>query len=78
MIAKITPFFVSSQSEQIRLKMEKKGLIVAVDGHSSTGKSTVSKILAARLGYTYIDTGAMDRDIEGYARRGDTKWDRGG
>lgn len=39
--------------------MEKKGLIVAVDGHSSTGKSTVSKILAARLGYTYIDTGAM-------------------
>ena len=41
--------------------MEKKGLIVAVDGHSSTGKSTVSKILAARLGYTYIDTGAMYR-----------------
>ena len=63
MIAKITPFFVSSQSEQIRLKMEKKGLIVAVDGHSSTGKSTVSKILAARLGYTYIDTGAMYRIV---------------
>ena len=43
--------------------MEKKGLIVAVDGHSSTGKSTVSKILAARLGYTYIDTGAMYRIV---------------
>ena len=76
MIAKITPFFVSSQSEQIRLKMEKKGLIVAVDGHSSTGKSTVSKILAARLGYTYIDTGAMYRIVtlramrEGVIRNG--------
>lgn len=45
------------------MKMEKKGLIVAVDGHSSTGKSTVSKILAARLGYTYIDTGAMYRIV---------------
>ena len=43
--------------------MEKKGLIVAVDGHSCTGKSTVSKILAARLGYTYIDTGAMYRIV---------------
>lgn len=38
-------------------------MIVAVDGHSSTGKSTVSKILAARLGYTYIDTGAMYRIV---------------
>ena len=45
------------------MKMEKKGLIIAVDGHSSTGKSTVSKILAARLGYTYIDTGAMYRIV---------------
>ena len=56
--------------------MEKKGLIVAVDGHSSTGKSTVSKILAARLGYTYIDTGAMYRIVtlramrEGVIRNG--------
>ena len=72
----LLPFFVSSQSEQIKLKMEKKGLIVAVDGHSSTGKSTVSKILAARLGYTYIDTGAMYRIVtlkamrEGLIRNG--------
>ena len=56
--------------------MEKKGLIVAVDGHSSTGKSTVSKIVAARLGYTYIDTGAMYRIVtlramrEGVIRNG--------
>ncbi len=56
--------------------MKKKGLIVAVDGHSSTGKSTVSKILASRLGYTYIDTGAMYRIVtlkamrEGLIRNG--------
>ncbi|MDR1274021.1 MAG: (d)CMP kinase [Odoribacteraceae bacterium] len=43
--------------------MEHKRLIIAVDGYSSTGKSTVSKRLAARLGYTYIDTGAMYRMV---------------
>ncbi|CCZ80072.1 (d)CMP kinase [Odoribacter laneus] len=44
--------------------MEKcKTLIIAVDGHSSTGKSTVAKLLASRLGYTYIDTGAMYRAV---------------
>lgn len=44
--------------------MEKcKALIIAVDGHSSTGKSTVAKLLAARLGYVYIDTGAMYRAV---------------
>lgn len=38
-------------------------MVVAVDGHSSTGKSTVAKLLAAELGYTYIDTGAMYRVV---------------
>lgn len=38
-------------------------LVVAVDGHSSTGKSTVAKIVAADLGFTYIDTGAMYRAV---------------
>lgn len=42
---------------------ECKALIIAVDGHSSTGKSTVAKRLAARLGYAYIDTGAMYRAV---------------
>ena len=37
--------------------------IIAVDGPAGAGKSTVSKILAARLGYTYIDTGAMYRAV---------------
>ena len=37
--------------------------IIAVDGPAGAGKSTVSKICAARLGYTYIDTGAMYRAV---------------
>lgn len=45
------------------MEMKHKSLIIAVDGHSSTGKSTVARILAARLGYIYIDTGAMYRAV---------------
>ncbi len=45
------------------MEKECKALIIAVDGHSSTGKSTVAKLLAARLGYIYIDTGAMYRAV---------------
>ena len=37
--------------------------IIAVDGPAGAGKSTVSKIVASRLGYTYIDTGAMYRAV---------------
>ena len=37
--------------------------IIAVDGPAGAGKSTVSKIVASRLGYTYIDTGAMYRTV---------------
>lgn len=38
-------------------------MIVAIDGYSSTGKSTVAKIIAARLGLIYIDSGAMYRGV---------------
>ncbi len=38
-------------------------MIVAVDGFSSTGKSTVAKLIAVRVGLTYIDTGAMYRVV---------------
>lgn len=38
-------------------------MVVAVDGYSSTGKSTVAKLIAAKLGLTYIDTGAMYRTV---------------
>lgn len=41
----------------------KKRLIVAIDGPAGSGKSTTAKLLAQRLGYTYIDTGAMYRTI---------------
>lgn len=44
-----------------------KKIIIAIDGHSSTGKSTVAKQLAKHLGYTYIDTGAMYRSVSLYA-----------
>ena len=40
-----------------------KKIVIAIDGHSSTGKSTVAKSLAARLGYVYVDTGAMYRAL---------------
>ncbi len=36
-------------------------LIIAIDGYSACGKSTTAKLLASRLGYLYIDTGAMYR-----------------
>ncbi len=39
---------------------------VAIDGYSSTGKSTLSKALAKRLGFLYVDTGAMYRAVALY------------
>ena len=38
-----------------------KSIRIAIDGPASSGKSTVAKILAHNLGYTYLDTGAMYR-----------------
>lgn len=43
-----------------------KKIIVAIDGYSSTGKSTVAKQLAKHLGYIYVDTGAMYRAVTLY------------
>lgn len=40
-----------------------KDLIVTIDGPSGAGKSTISQLLAARLDYTYLDTGAMYRAV---------------
>lgn len=44
-------------------------LIIAVDGYSSTGKSSISKVIAAHLGLIHIDTGAMYRAITLFALR---------
>lgn len=40
-----------------------KKISIAIDGPASAGKSTVAKILAAKLGYVYVDTGAMYRAV---------------
>lgn len=40
-----------------------RSIIIAIDGYSSTGKSTLAKQLAAELGYGYVDTGAMYRAV---------------
>lgn len=46
-----------------------KKIIIAIDGHSSCGKSTMAKQLASALGYVYVDTGAMYRAVTLYALR---------
>ena len=44
-------------------------VIIAIDGYSSTGKSTFAKAIAKELGYIYIDTGAMYRAVTLFALR---------
>ncbi|MDR1371475.1 MAG: (d)CMP kinase [Dysgonamonadaceae bacterium] len=44
-----------------------KKIIIAIDGHSSCGKSTMAKDLAADIGYKYIDSGAMYRAVTLYS-----------
>ena len=45
----------------------RKKIVIAIDGFSSCGKSTFAKMIAARLGYIFIDTGAMYRAVTLYA-----------
>lgn len=45
----------------------KRKITIAIDGFSSTGKSTIAKQLAKQLGYIYVDTGAMYRAVTLYA-----------
>lgn len=44
-----------------------KKIIIAIDGHSSCGKSTMAKLLARKIGYIYVDTGAMYRSVTLFA-----------
>lgn len=46
--------------------MNKKLITIAIDGFSSSGKSTMAKVLAKNIGYAYIDTGAMYRAVTLY------------
>ena len=49
--------------------MTKKKIVIAIDGHSSCGKSTLAKSMARELGYIYIDSGAMYRAVTLFALR---------
>ena len=52
----------------IKLRLSKlKGKIVALDGPAGSGKSSTARMLAARLGYKYLDTGAMYRALTHFA-----------
>lgn len=53
---------INSYSNHINT-LRDRPIIIAIDGHSSCGKSTLSKDLAALLGYKHIDTGAMYRAV---------------
>ena len=54
-----------------------KKITIAIDGHSSCGKSTMAKDLAREVGYVYVDTGAMYRSVTLYALRNDLFTDDG-
>ncbi|KPL16066.1 MAG: cytidylate kinase [Bacteroides sp. SM23_62] len=49
------------------MKKSKQDLVIAIDGHSSGGKSTYAKMIAKELGITYVDSGAMYRAVTLYA-----------
>jgi cytidylate kinase len=51
------------------VEIKPKRIIIAIDGPSGAGKSTIAKRLAERLGFTYIDTGAMYRAVALWAVR---------
>jgi cytidylate kinase len=50
-------------------------MIVTIDGPAGSGKSTVARALAARLGFEFLDTGAMFRAVALAARRAGVAWD---
>ena len=54
--------FTYSENKYI-MELTIKDIIIAFDGHSSCGKSTVAKAVAKQIGFTYIDSGAMYRVV---------------
>lgn len=55
--------------------MSARRIVVAIDGPAGAGKSTIARRIAARLGFLYIDTGAMYRAVALWARRLDVSLD---
>lgn len=56
-------FFLNSGKYLLNCCNMSKKMIIAIDGFAGAGKSTTAKLLAQKLGYLYIDTGAMYRAI---------------
>ena len=54
---------------EISGRASRRGRTIAIDGPSGSGKSTTARILAARLGYQFLDTGAMYRVVTVIAKR---------
>ncbi|UCD17980.1 MAG: (d)CMP kinase [Candidatus Zixiibacteriota bacterium] len=52
-----------------------EGKVIAIDGPAGSGKSTTARLLAAKLGFTYLDTGAMYRSVALFALRHDVSVD---
>src|SRR2546428_12278645 len=51
------------------MSSERRLVVIAIDGPAAAGKSTIARRLADRLGFTYIDTGAMYRAVALWAQR---------
>jgi CMP/dCMP kinase len=69
----VIPWQIFYLQNGINIMTEKK-IIITIDGWSSCGKSTLAKQLAAKLKYTYIDSGAMYRAITLYFLRNHVDW----
>lgn len=62
-------YFLSNRNEILNLPPMSKNIVIAIDGYSSCGKSTIAKALAKKLHYIYIDSGAMYRAVTLYFLR---------
>jgi cytidylate kinase len=60
----VIPWLVTQKIQLVILESNKKNrLVIAIDGPAASGKSTTARLVAKRLGYLYIDTGAMYRAL---------------
>lgn len=59
-------------TSRLSKEVDMMGIRIAIDGPASSGKSTVAKIIAKKLGYVYLDTGAMYRSATYLALKNDT------